>query len=79
MLYLLISNVAIAVCLIANIICGAKERKYLIGLLASKDYADYKLLEENNPDRKYTTPLKRREEREKRISTFNKNMEELEG
>lgn len=76
MLYLIISDAVLALCLIINIICGAKERKYLIGLLASKDYADYKLLEEHKPDRKYKTPLQRRAEKEKRIVEFNERMEE---
>lgn len=76
MLYLLISDVVLGVCLAISIISSAKERKYLIGLLASKDYADYKLLEERKPDRKYRTPLQMRAEKEKRIEEFNKHMEE---
>lgn len=66
MLFLAISNVALCICLIVNVCMNAKERRYLTGLLASRDYADYKFTEEGKR-REYSTPLKKRQEKEKRV------------
>lgn len=68
MMYLIASNVVLAACLIVSIISGIKERKFLIGIIASKDYTDYKLTENiSGTKREYKTPLKRRSEREKQF------------
>ena len=66
MLYLAISNVALSICLVINIVMGVKERRYLTGLLASRDYADFKRCEEGTESRRYKTPISKRDEREKR-------------
>ena len=68
MAYLIASNIVLAACLIVSIITGIKERKFLIGIIASRDYADYKLTENiSGTKREYKTPLKRRAEREKQF------------
>lgn len=66
MLYLIISNVALSICLVINIAMGARERRYLTGLLASRDYAEFKRCEDGTEPRKYKTPISKREERERR-------------
>jgi len=68
MMYLIASNVVLAICLVVSIVAGVKERKFLIGIIASRDYADYKLSENiSGTKREYKTPLKRRAEREKQF------------
>ena len=67
MMWLMASNAVLAVCLIVNIIASAKERRYLTGLLASRDYLEYKSAEDGTPARKHTNAFKKREEREKRF------------
>lgn len=67
MMPLLVSNAILAVCLIVNIIASAKERRYLTGLLASKDYLEYKSAEDGSPKREYKNAFEKREEREKRF------------
>ena len=65
MLYLAISCVILAAALAVSIIVGAKERKFLIGLLASKDYMDYKLAEDGKSKHQYRTMISNRDNKER--------------